>query len=374
MNEDIRDYNKEQKLEDAKNIYGETKMCSPFLWKVRRWLSLVSFQEFYEDISSQVIGQPNLKKFLANVYNYLKCLASNMPTNNNVILAAPSGSGKTETYRALKRYFNEYIPGFPINILDLSQVTSAGFKGNEPSEIVNPFIMGKSAFGICFLDEFDKKLEPSYTSRNVDANREVQNNLLTIIEGSNVATKNGLVDTSDIMFVGLGSFDKFREKREAKVSVIGFGASNDEEVVNHFAPITKENMLEHGGTNELIGRFPFVINYDILSEEAINKIIEKAARSVEENYECQIVISDEFKYELHKTAMSKFGCRQIDSTIRNLALDEYTTSLCEAGGEMLVINLENETCASHHWRDFTDEELGLVSCDNEYEDGALVKL
>ena len=174
-------------------MYNEFEMYSSFLYKVQKWLSIVSFQDFYDDISSQVIGQPNLKKFLANVYNYLKRLANNLPTNNNVILAAPSGSGKTETYRALKRYFNEYIPGFPINILDLSQITSAGFKGSEPSEIINPFIMGNTAFGLCFLDEFDKKLEPSYTNKNVDANREVQNNLLTIIEGSNVTTKKGLI-------------------------------------------------------------------------------------------------------------------------------------------------------------------------------------
>ncbi len=322
-----------------------------------RWVTQVSFNDFYEDIACHVIGQPNLKVFLANLYNYLNRLGEKLPTNNNVILAAPSGSGKTETYRALKRYFNEKIPGFPISILDLSQITATGFKGAEPCDMINPFIIGNEAFGICFLDEFDKKLEPSYASRGIDVNREVQNTLFTIIEGGNINTKAGLINTSDIMFVGLGSFDKFREKRESKVNAIGFGAENDEAEVDHYEPITRENMIEHGGTNELIGRFPFIINYGVLSDEAVNGIIKKDLENIQENYGCEITLSNTFKDELLKMATSKFGCRQIDSAIRSLVLQEYTQSLCETGGEKLVVKLEDYNNATHYWENYTNEEV-----------------
>ena len=157
------------------------------------------------------------------------------------------------------------------------------------------------------------------------------------------------------MFIELGSFDKFREKRENKPNVIGFGADNNEELVDHFEPISRENMLEHGGTNELLGRFPFIINYCLLSDEAIDRIIDRTVTNVEENYDCEIIISKEYKEELHKAALSKFGCRQLDSTIRTLALEEYTKSLYETGHK-LVINIENGSRASHYWRHFTVKE------------------
>ena len=66
-----------------------------------------------------------------------------MPTHgncNNMILAAPSGSGKTETYRAFKDYFKKRIPALRLTISDVSNLTATGYRGAEPSSIVEPFL------------------------------------------------------------------------------------------------------------------------------------------------------------------------------------------------------------------------------------------
>ena len=75
-------------------------------------------------MKSRVMGQENIAIVVANVYNYLKNVSipdtvMEMPTHgncNNMILAAPSGSGKTETYRAFQniKFYSEHTQGMPL--------------------------------------------------------------------------------------------------------------------------------------------------------------------------------------------------------------------------------------------------------------------
>ena len=136
-------------------------------------------------------------------------------TCNNMILAAPSGSGKTETYRAFKDYFKKRIPALRLTISDVSNLTATGYRGAEPSSIVEPFLgCGLEPIGIVFMDEFDKICTPSYNANHGDVHLEVQHNLLTLVEGSRVETKQGYVNTNKLLFIGMGSFDQFRKREK----------------------------------------------------------------------------------------------------------------------------------------------------------------
>jgi ATP-dependent HslUV protease ATP-binding subunit HslU len=62
--------------------------------------------------------------------------------------------------------------------------------------------------GIVFIDEIDKVANRSDRSGGQDVSREgVQRDILPIVEGSNVTTKFGVVDTTHILFIAAGAFN-----------------------------------------------------------------------------------------------------------------------------------------------------------------------
>lgn len=150
---------------------------------------------------------------------------------------------------------------------------------------MEPFIgCGLEPIGIVFMDEFDKICTPSYNANHGDVHLEVQHNLLTLVEGSRVETKQGYVSTNKLLFIGRGSFDQFRKKRENdSKEPIGFGAVSSDEIMEaeHAAPITREDMISAGGCYELIGRFSYIENYHSLNRETIIEIIKQ---NCETNY------------------------------------------------------------------------------------------
>ncbi len=319
---------------------------------IEHWLANTSFSKFRKEIEKRVIGQAQLALFLTTVYNYLECLVENRPINHNILLAAPSGSGKTETYRALRDYFNAHLPELPIVFMDTSQITATGFRGVNATDLLDVYSKKgmSNAIGLCFLDEFDKKLMPSYTSSGSNINLEVQNTLLTLIEGGDIAIppSNFKVNTSKIMFIGMGSFAHFRKKRDEKTTAIGFGVQEESADDALYKYITRENMLEAGGTAELIGRFPYVFNYAQLSKKAVDRIIKKKLDELCIGFNIfEIQVSGKMKKYLYDMANSKFGCRGIDSVLRNLVLTEYSKTLEEEIKECLIMHIEDEHTITH---------------------------
>ncbi len=106
--------------------------------QIRDWLEENPYQELLSYMRSRVMGQEDIAIVVANIYNYLTNVSNpgvrNYETRgncNNMILAAPSGSGKTETYRALKDYFRSRIPALRLEITDVSNLTATGYRGSD---------------------------------------------------------------------------------------------------------------------------------------------------------------------------------------------------------------------------------------------------
>lgn len=339
--------------------------------EISHWLEEVPFSTFYNSVKEDVIGQDGLKQVCANVYSYLNALLQDSPIRNNMIISAPSGSGKTETYRAIQKYFSKAVPSLSVYIYDMSSVTANGFKGNDTVSILAPFIKRRdmNPMGIVFLDEFDKKVIPMYDSNGTNVNGDVQASLLSMIEGGEVYTNDrGTIKTDRLMFVGLGSFESFRNRREEKKNPIGINSTWNTEKDNPYLPLTRNDMVDAGASNEIIGRFPYIVNYNKLGIDDIKMVITKTVRNIAQNFNLDsLTVLDSAEEELVQMANSKYGCRLIDAALRETVLEAYTNAIVNHDVKKLSITINKLHDATYTWEPFQrlSEEEKIVRMEEE---------
>ena len=357
---DYQEYLKKRKEMEKRERFESLTYYEKVREEISTWLSMVSFSKFCNEIESKVLGQKELRVFLADVYSYLQAVANEMPINHNAIISAPSGCGKTETYRALKKYFKKFIPDLEVYIFDISQVTATGFKGMDIVELIRRFTQYAEndrrtveAVGLVFMDEFDKEVEPRYTNFGENVSRQVQGNMLTVIEGSPVLIPNMkvpvYVDTTYTMFVGLGSFSALREMSKDTKYPIGIGMVKEWEACenerNEYHMLKREDFLDAGASAELIGRFPLICNYVELSEEIVRRVIHKTCENIKKSMSIRgLSISDDMMTELITSANTEFGCRMIDAKIKSLIMDAYAEALMKKKSpeDRLTIRINSE--------------------------------
>lgn len=371
--------NTENKQNNNKTPINNAAMISKMAKKqIYDWIITDPYMEMLSYVQSRVMGQEDIVSVVTNIYTHLRRMIGqtlNMRIqtrsgSNNMLLCAPSGCGKTETYRAIKDYFADRIPLLAVHIVDVSGLTPAGFRGSEPLSVVAPLVgYGSEPIAIVFMDEFDKICTPSYTADHSDMHLEVQHNILTMVEGSRVETARGVVDTKNILFIGAGSFDGFRKVRESnEKSEIGF-QKDENKKSDHYAPVTRENIITAGGCYELIGRFSYIVNYHPLDKEIVLSIIDRNRELIANDFGCELILERKALNELCEQAGSKFGCRLLDSLMRDPVLKAYGDALqSDTYGDVLVITLKDLGTYSYDFRDYTPEEMKEPAMEAVYND------
>lgn len=371
--------NTENKQNFNKTPMNNTAMISKMAKKqIYDWIITDPYREMLSYVQSRVMGQEDIVSVVTNIYTHLRRMIDQIPnmriqtrsSSNNMLLCAPSGCGKTETYRAIKDYFADRIPLLAVHIVDVSSLTPAGFRGSEPSSVVAPLVgYGSEPIAIVFMDEFDKICTPSYTADHSDMHLEVQHNILTMVEGSRVETACGVIDTKNILFIGAGSFDGFRKVRESnEKSEIGF-QKDENKKSDHYAPVTRENIITAGGCYELIGRFSYIVNYHPLNKEIVLNIINRNRELIANDFGCELILERKVLNELCEQADSKFGCRLLDSLMRDPVLKAYGDALqSDTYGDVLVITLKDLGTYSYDFRDYTPEEMKEPAMEAVYND------
>ena len=310
-----------------KDALKKEKVRPRISYKIGRWIERTPFLDFCSAITKRVKGQEATEIVVANVYNYLKCVAKGKSHNNNMFLVAPSGCGKTETFRAIRDYFEVHIPELVIYQIDMTSITQEGFKGKDTQYMIEPLKSEDEGIGIAFLDEFDKKLVPSYESGGGNVNLPVQSQILTVIEGRKEIGKNKIY-TGNTLFIAMGAFDACRKKKAVVEKHVGFGQTN-QGGEKHYAYITREDMIDLGACYELIGRFSSIINYHELNKDTVDEIIDGMVAHVSSGFDCVVRISEKMRKTLQDNANSQYGCRIIESIIRENVMPEYLNILKE---------------------------------------------
>ncbi|MCF7872064.1 AAA family ATPase [Candidatus Woesearchaeota archaeon] len=261
---------REQSTNYAKNSNTNTYASRP---RVRTQKGFLSKKEIIKELDKYVVNQYEAKNVLAAAgFIHQSRINKGVGDKSNVLIFGPSGSGKTYLVSNLSK-----ILKLPMLSIDATALTASGYVGEKIDQnfknFVQNYTINEIEKGIVFIDEIDK-LAPVTRDSSVGTT-EVQYDLLKVLEGKNILTQKGKINTENILFICAGAFlgnekenipslkDMVLERYSShKKNDVGFVTHNTHknyelDEINVYSQVTPKDLRQYGLINELVGRIPF---------------------------------------------------------------------------------------------------------------------
>ena len=206
------------------------------------------------------------------------------------------------------------------HLADMDQITRTAIQKTQDS-------------GIIFLDEIDK-IAGRESTGNPDVSREgVQRDLLPIVEGTNVNTRYGMVNTEHILFIAAGAFH-----------------------------VSKPSDL----IPELQGRFPIRVELEALTIEDLMRILVQPKNSLIKQYQA-LLKTEGIDLEFTDDAISRLAemTAEINQSTENIGARRLHTLLEKLLEEISFLGSELEVKHQKIDADYVDSRLSSLIKDQD---------